>query len=828
MARNKKDEAEYLKMQMEIADAIKRQTEGIKSFVEAQKTLQENVRLRKIALAEIAALEEELKNATEDEAKLIKEKIADHNKEIQQLTNINKQLVSMKNALRAAANEVRNQLNPGFNAIYQKSMDIDGAIRQTSASLGLASSMMSSLRSNINQASLSAEKFGYKTEELLDLQNKFNDEVGKQILLSSDSLESIVMLEKGLGLAKGEMASLAGQMELYGIGASQSVELVHDLRKEAQKQGVSANKVIKSFQKNLRLMDRLDFSSGVKGMMEMAAYAEKYKIQMEDVASLAEKVFRPEGAIEAAANLQILGGSLSQMGDPFDLMYKARYAPEELAKSLSKAASQSATFNEQTGQFKLNALELDRMTEAAQALGIPVDNLRKMAIETAKINMFDGMLGSIDKKDRDMVTGLAQFGKDGAFIQFGSDKVLLKNLTQTQVDILKQSQDDAKKLAENNQTFQDALDGLKGQLTYLGSSVLLPLIDIVTPLLKGMTDLVTKIPDSIKPIVGALVLFGKTALDFGMWVARGVALRRGFDSGGTGKGLLRSLNPFKGSKKNISAGTSLSSNLTSQSTSGGGTPNTKGQSGFLDKLKGIKPKQLLATGAAMVMIAGSVWILSDAMVRMKEASVGFEQVGMVLGLIAGMAIPLGLLGSIAAPGLLAVGGAMLMMGGAVWLAVQGMTSLMEAIGPNGESIMKAGVGFMAMGAGVGVLTASLIGLGAAAPIALLGLGVLTGTMALLSSTAESLNKVDFKGVTDGINNINTENLDKLKELTKFLGEGKPIQIEFSDMKLKGDIMVSGEGGGKNNTDWINDPVFVSKLKDMVMDYIDKGKNGGKN
>ena len=43
--------------------------------------------------------------------------------------------------------------------------------------------------------------------------------------------------------------------------------------------------------------------------------------------------------------------------------------------------------------------------------------------------------------------------------------------------------------------------------------------------------------------------------------------------------------------------------------------------------------------------------------------------------------------------------------------------------------------------------------------------------------------------------------------------GATTTIKFDEsLSIDGSIEISGEGGGKTNTDWIKDPIFVSKLK----------------
>jgi hypothetical protein len=71
-------------------------------------------------------------------------------------------------------------------------------------------------------------------------------------------------------------------------------------------------------------------------------------------------------------------------------------------------------------------------------------------------------------------------------------------------------------------------------------------------------------------------------------------------------------------------------------------------------------------------------------------------------------------------------------------------------------------------------------------------------------------------------------LDSLRETAMWLSimTMKPIRVEFTDMNLKGDIEISGESGGKTNTDWVNDPAFISNLKDLIVQQMSIDKTGG--
>ena len=82
---------------------------------------------------------------------------------------------------------------------------------------------------------------------------------------------------------------------------------------------------------------------------------------MEQFTGFAEKVMRPEGAIEAAASLQVLGGEMGRLGDPFMLMSRARNDMAGFTEEVMNATKFVGVFNQRTGRFELTANELDRL-----------------------------------------------------------------------------------------------------------------------------------------------------------------------------------------------------------------------------------------------------------------------------------------------------------------------------------------------------------------------------------------------------------------------------------------------------------------------------------
>jgi hypothetical protein len=236
------------------------------------------------------------------------------------------------------------------------------------------------------------------------------------------------------------------------------------------------------------------------------------------------------------------------------------------------------------------------------------------------------------------------------------------------------------------------------------------------------------------------------------------------------------------------------------------------------------------------MTAGSIGLAAVAFLG-APAGIGLEALGIGLAAFGATAGTVGWLGVAV---ILALSAAFIGFSYGITLIAEGIatvvdsfTNMFSIIGGNGSSLLLAGVGFMAMAAGIGILTISLIALGAASLLALPGLLILGGVTSMLTETASALASTGGgEGISKTINAINSVDegkLEALKDLSMWMAlAGASPTITFDEsLHVEGTISLSGKAGGKTDTDWVNDPIFVSKLKQLISDSTEKDKNGGK-
>ncbi len=913
--RNIEEEKEFLALQKQISQAAKEAGKSWRNMGDYTKVVASNyLEMQKIS-KRMKEIQKEINNASEERAAILRQELATLEKEREQLKSINKELTSITNVAKIGLQGVLTYLG---NAITGY-LDFSQKVRDASAQIGLGASNMNMMQSNIEQSSIQMQRYGVGVQEAVEAQQAYSDELGRSVILSQKAFENMAMIGKATGLGMKGMAELSAQMEIFGLGAESSSSLIMSMYSESAAMGLNSGNVIKKFQQNLGLLNKLNFKAGVKGLQKMSQLSEKFKIDMNDAAASAEKAFKLEEAVDMAAKLQVLGGSMAALGDPFQLMYKARNNPEKFAEDIANAASQSAVFNKESGEFEVSAYEMDRLRLAAEATGQSMEGLVGQAKQTAKINMFKGLLGGkgLSPEEQDAVAMMSQMVDGKAQIQIGvgkDGKAMMKDLTAVGKDDLQNILNDKKSAEDAASQATGIMERLQNFLNQLLVAVyplfhsleqnLQPLIDMLTQKTTGWAESLKNffttmdISGWIESIKGFFVglweklkfiaehwklALGIAATAFvAYWIGSqviaggifgriaGAAFRMSSGVGGGAGGVMSGggKGPAPANPGSVTGGSNPASMIKSAASililSAALFVFAKALQEF-DKLKDGWGTLGLAAGG-MIILAGGLWAISSipsnnviqgalaigilgvalipfayAMSLMSGVSwstLGAAAVGLVVftaaafGLGALLMGPGAIIFGAGILGFLALGGAMMVLGLGLSVVVGPLGQFMATIG-DGTALLNAGLGFLSMAAGIGVLTLSLIALGAASLLALPGLLLLGVTTSMLTETASAIASSGggegIKTTVESINNLDVEKLEALKDLATWMALiGASPTIKFDEsLTIDGNIQISGQAGGKSNTEWVSDPIFVDKLKQLIAESSTSAKNGNK-
>jgi hypothetical protein len=446
-------------------------------------------------------------------------------------------------------NEIGTSLKDGWKSL----MEQDKAVRKTQLSMGILSNQSLSFSQNMYKSAVQTSLIGANAKDLAKYQQDYSEQIGRAVVLSQDGLMAMTEMAKGTMLGADGAAQLAAEMDAFGISATSARDIVQETVDSAHKMGVNSESITKKLLNNLKTAQKYNFKGGIKGITDMTIQGQKFKISMEAVAGFADKLFTPEGAIDAAAQLQVLGGAWSQIADPFQLMYQARNDMAGLQKSMIEATAGAAQFNKETGKFEISGLEMHRLKQAAEVTGQDFGDLAEQARQLARVKDIKTKIGfKFDKDTEEFITSTANYSKEkaGYTINIDGQDTLIKDLSKANIEQLKtlvlQKEDLAKRAAQS-QSFDESWENLKNMF----KATLLPALDGFSIAMKkvlgdpkviqGLTDFAVSI-GKFAGVVGEFIANNPwtAAITYGIfkssqWVLNGLALATGFNMG-TGKG----------------------------------------------------------------------------------------------------------------------------------------------------------------------------------------------------------------------------------------------------------------------------------------------------
>lgn len=513
----------------------------------------------KDALDEILRKRKENIDLTEDEIELEEEYIRQNGRyadSIYQLGDDNKfsvisrQLTNIQGKVKGIYGEIKNLTEPWARA--------DHAASQYAKTIGLAKKGMDQLRSssidNVVSGKIGA-KYNMSTDELLQAQTNYVKGIGRNVRMSDADQENMAAMHAVMGERGNELALL---FENFGVSMSSTAEHAGKMFEDASKAGISFEKYTDNVAKNFKIAQNYTFKNGIKGLESMAKKATAIRLDMQQVAALADKVSTVEGAIDVSAKLQVLGGPFAQMADPLGMLNEGLNDMESLQDRMAKMIGGMGSFDKATGEVKVSAFNKQRIKAAAEAMGVSYDNLMESVNAQAKRGEIDKQISAsatasaLPEEMKELVRNSGTFkdGKAGVSIrgQFKSldelsdkDYEALKKETQTESQ-------DIKDIAADLRSIKDAREGYTKQR----EAVQAKLFSFLGRIEKGITKMAASL-NFVHFLTNALmgVLAGITIAGNIGSIIQGFKGFKGIFGGNTMRGFANSIGGTKGLVGNI-------------------------------------------------------------------------------------------------------------------------------------------------------------------------------------------------------------------------------------------------------------------------------------
>lgn len=360
--------------------------------------------------------------------------------------------------------EIRGLVDPWAKA--------DAAVSKYAKSVGMAAKGMNTLRNdtlkNVTNNRLST-KYNVSTEELLEAQSNYLKASGRNIRVSNIDQESIAAM-RAIG---GNGNDLAAMYDNFGVSVEKTADHVGKMFADASKEGISFEKYSDNVAKNIKIAQNYTFKNGLKGLESMAKKATAMKLDMQQVAQLADKVSTVEGAIDVSAQLQVLGGPFAKLADPMGMLNEGLNDMEALQDRLIKMIGGLGSFDKETGEVRVSAFNKQRIKAAASAMGTSYDALMESVNAQARRGEIEKQISAsvtaskFDDEMKELIknSGVIKDGKAGVSIrgQFksldelsGNDYEALKTESRTESE-------DIKDIAINLRSIVDVEEGRKKQ-----------------------------------------------------------------------------------------------------------------------------------------------------------------------------------------------------------------------------------------------------------------------------------------------------------------------------------------------------------------------------
>lgn len=343
----------------------------------------------------------------------------------------------------------------GATDILKKEVDLRNELN---SQIGIAGELSRDYRSEIFEALPGVVSMGYSFEDLKKTVISTMEETGRFALMNSDTMKQMAITSRAFVGDLEDMGRIFRNFEMVGVGAQDALNTIDKVGQSSLKLGLQSRKVVEETQKNLSKVNEYGFQNGIQGLSRMVQKSIEFRMNMESVSQIADKVFDPEGAIDLSANLQAIGGAIGDFNDPLKLMYMATNNVEGLQDALIGVAGSLATYNEEQGRFEITGVNLRKAKAMAKELGISYNELANGAIAAAeRSSAASALLSSglnLSDDNKEFLTNISRMEGGSMVIDVPESLAKKLGLTETRVALEDLSQGQANAILENQKYFE--------------------------------------------------------------------------------------------------------------------------------------------------------------------------------------------------------------------------------------------------------------------------------------------------------------------------------------------------------------------------------------
>ena len=278
--------------------------------------------------------------------------------------------------------------------------------------MGMTYKQLQGMQTNfMRQTAELARLYGLTREELLKFQESYTSVTGRAVILSKAEVENMAALSKLVD--ETTMNDLVDNFDKFGTSTEVAMAYLEATQERAMRLGLNASKAASVFAKNMNLASKFTFREGVNGVSKMVMLSQKLRMNMESIASAAEKFETIEDAITTSANLQVLGGQYANLfSNPLQVMFEATSDFESFQERIANVWGEKGTFNKRTGTVEISPIDKRMIKESAKSLGISYEEALTIAQRNVSSKYIESQLNnanSFTEEQKTAITNLAKY-----------------------------------------------------------------------------------------------------------------------------------------------------------------------------------------------------------------------------------------------------------------------------------------------------------------------------------------------------------------------------------------------------------------------------------
>jgi len=209
-------------------------------------------------------------------------------------------------------NNILNYIN--LRSIIDHIMEFDNRLSNIKREFGVPAKGFGKADAAMQSMVKKGTQFGLTMEQSFGLVKNIAEEARTNNIQNvAETAKALAAIPQATGMAAETVGDIAGKMMFFGANSDRAKHAFISMQQSANRFGVNVTRVGKVFADVFPKYARMGFKGGEESLAKMAAKAEKMGMDLGKTLDMSDKFLDLNTALEASADLSLLGGAASQV-----------------------------------------------------------------------------------------------------------------------------------------------------------------------------------------------------------------------------------------------------------------------------------------------------------------------------------------------------------------------------------------------------------------------------------------------------------------------------------------------------------------------------------